>query len=128
VARKQPKAGLSLVCMVVARQCDNVVAYDRNRVYGECIPRCAVSLRDYDKWTPKERRDRAILRAEMEAKRILPAARAQDPDPASLNACQENSGSHSADVCGTAVEESVDARVSDTGVSRPLPARARGGR
>jgi len=31
-----------------------------------------MSLRDYDKWTPRERRERAIAVAEMVGKRIIP--------------------------------------------------------
>lgn len=56
-----------------------------------------MSLRDYDKYTPRERQDRMLLRAELRAKDILTekseqtAARAQAPDRASPKPCQENS-------------------------------------
>jgi len=122
-------------------------------------------LRDYDKWTPKERRVAHYLRtvpasnvlsergedcwecqhsyAEHKGKpdsrymtacsrpecscegyvapnEGLTAARAQDSDPASADACQENSGSQSAKASESAQEESVDAGVTDTGVSLPV--------
>jgi hypothetical protein len=75
-------------------------------------------LRDYDKLTPRERRDRAILRAELQAAHVLvPAARPRDPDPASLNACQANNGSQSEEVMTSITKESVDSSVTDTDVS-----------
>ena len=93
-----------------------------------------MSLRDYDKWTPRERRERAegegirrLTYPEHVDLSPLPhsvvpklkptAARAQDSDPASAQMSQENSGSQSDDTSGSAQEESVDSGVTDTCVS-----------